>query len=274
MTAPARLIYGASYWDLLRSMEIAGISLRESSYAEGFQLPPHCHLRAGFHLVITGGYTEIAKSGREEYGPRNVAYLPATHEHRLDIAESGARCFCIELHPRYFARLPEEVVMPDQSLRLVEGSIPFLMSRIFQEFVRMDPFSPLAIESLAIETIVEFARAEGESIDPHPPLWLLRARELLHSRYDQSLGATEIAQEVGVHPGHLARAFRAHYRCTAGEYLRRVRIESACQSLIHSQKAIGDIALETGFADQSHFCRTFRRLTGSSPAQFRQAMRS
>jgi AraC family transcriptional regulator len=273
MNAPARLLYGQSYWDLLKSIDVSGISLRESSYEENMCLPSHAHLRAGFHLVVNGGYTEIAGGKRDQYSSRNVAFLPPGHEHRVDVETTGARCFCIELHPRWLARVPDDLSLPEQSKRLETGPIPLLMVRIYNEFLRMDPFSPLAIEALTLETMVAFGRNGTESIDRLPPLWLQKARDLLHSRYSESLGATEIASAVGVHPGHLTRAFRAHFRCTIGEYVRRIRIEAACQSLTRTRKGLAEIAFETGFADQSHFSRAFRLLTETSPAQYRQNMR-
>ena len=62
-----------------------------------------------------------------------------------------------------------------------------------------------------------------------------------------------------VHPVHLAQTFRKFYRCTIGDYVRSLRIEFACRQLAATKMPLSEIALLAGFADQSHFTRTFRK---------------
>jgi AraC family transcriptional regulator len=79
---------------------------------------------------------------------------------------------------------------------------------------------------------------------------------------------------VGVHPAHLARTFRAHYRSSIGAYARRLRIERAAHELAQGEASIAEISFRSGFFDQSHFSRVFRELTGLTPAAFRTAARA
>ena len=79
----------------------------------------------------------------------------------------------------------------------------------------------------------------------------------------------DVASEVGVHPSSLARAFQRHYRCTPGEFVRRLRVDLAGQRLAQSEVSLAAIARETGFSDQSHFSRTFKSVTGMTPGDFR-----
>jgi AraC family transcriptional regulator len=78
-----------------------------------------------------------------------------------------------------------------------------------------------------------------------------------------------LAVEVGVHPVHLSRAFRRAYKVNAGDYLHRRRIQQACRILRESTTPIAAIAEELGYTDQSHFSRTFRSITGKTPAKYR-----
>lgn len=56
-------------------------------------------------------------------------------------------------------------------------------------------------------------------------------------------------------------------------FLHSLRVETARQLLIHTDRAVGEIALETGYHDQSHFTRHFRRLTAMTPGHFRARFR-
>jgi AraC family transcriptional regulator len=139
----------------------------------------------------------------------------------------------------------------------------------------MDEFAPLAIQSLALELLTEASRrrARPSIKSRRAPRWLEQARELLHERFAETPSLAAVAATVAVHPVHLAREFRRWYGSTPGDYVRRLRIESACREIPRSDASLGEIAVAAGFYDQSHFCKTFKRFTGLTPAQFRAGFR-
>ena len=81
----------------------------------------------------------------------------------------------------------------------------------------------------------------------------------------------DLAASAGVHPDHLARAFRLRFGVPLGTYVRRLRLDWAAGQLSGGgDVAIVHIALNAGFADQSHFTRAFKRHTGLTPAEYRR----
>jgi AraC family transcriptional regulator len=99
---------------------------------------------------------------------------------------------------------------------------------------------------------------------------LRRVREALDDRYaERELRIADLAALAGVDPAHLARAFRAHCGTTAGAYLRETRVRRAAGALARSSAPLGQIALDAGFADQSHFTRVFRLAYGVTPQRWR-----
>jgi AraC family transcriptional regulator len=76
---------------------------------------------------------------------------------------------------------------------------------------------------------------------------------------------------VDVHPAHLARAFRQHFRVPLGSYVRRLRLDWAASRLADSAESLANVAVAAGFADQSHLTRAFKRHTGHTPGAYRQA---
>src|SRR5262249_41015038 len=117
--------------------------------------------------------------------------------------------------------------------------------------------------------LAQMARDSRGRLEHHRPRRLQQARDYLHAHFTQSLSLDAIAAAVCVHSAHLTRAFRQHHHCTPGEYVRHLRVDYACHLLSTSETPLSHIALQTGFADQSHFSRTFKTLTGMTPAQFR-----
>jgi AraC family transcriptional regulator len=145
-----------------------------------------------------------------------------------------------------------------------------LARRIAAELADPDEATPLAVEGLAFELLAVAARQAGPRHALHRPAWLLDARDLLHDGLAHTLRIADIAAAVGVHPIHLARAFRSSFGVSPAAYLRRARLERALAALADNRRSIAEIALDCGFSDQSHFTRVFRRHTGLTPARYRR----
>lgn len=135
----------------------------------------------------------------------------------------------------------------------------------------MDSASSLIIEGLTLEIMAGAARYSAKQGEQKIPYWLKQARDLIHARFNENLTLDRIASEVGVHPVHMATVFRQKYQSTVGEYIRRLRIEYACLELAQGKTPLGTIALDAGFANQAHFSKTFKRLTGFTPASYRNS---
>jgi AraC family transcriptional regulator len=86
---------------------------------------------------------------------------------------------------------------------------------------------------------------------------------------DLSLGG--IATAVGARPHRLARDFRDRTGVPLHQYVLGRRVERAAQLLRSSDTPIATIAIECGFADQSHLTTAFRRRVGATPAAYRRA---
>jgi AraC family transcriptional regulator len=75
------------------------------------------------------------------------------------------------------------------------------------------------------------------------------------------------------HPVHLARTFRRFLGAAPVEYLDRLRLERCTLALARSAVPVARVAAEAGYADQSHFCRRFRRAYGMAPSAYRALLR-
>src|SRR5690606_2821023 len=88
--------------------------------------------------------------------------------------------------------------------------------RLVPEIRSSDPLAHLVIES---ELVLMMSGAGGVRIgrERRVPTWLRRVRDILHAGFSERLDLGAIARSVDVTPWHLARAFRQHYSCSAGE---------------------------------------------------------
>jgi AraC family transcriptional regulator len=113
-------------------------------------------------------------------------------------------------------------------------------------------------------------RVDRKGTGPLSARRLALSAEYLSQHLTPAPRLADVAQVAGVHPMHLARLFRERFGYSMGEFVRRRRIAWACGQLAGSEATIAAIALAAGFADQAHFTRTFRRITGCTPSWYRQ----
>ncbi len=100
-----------------------------------------------------------------------------------------------------------------------------------------------------------------------------KIKHYLEDRYCENVTLNDLSSHSGLSPYHLIRVFRAETGLPPHVYLEQVRINRARQFLRHGIPII-DVAFRTGFADQAHFSRHFKRMTGVTPGQYRQTARS
>ena len=100
-----------------------------------------------------------------------------------------------------------------------------------------------------------------------------KVREYLDRNCARPLTIDRLARMAGLSTFHFIRAFRAAAGQTPHQYLRRRRIERACELLATTPVSVTDICDATGFQSLGSFSSLFRRLTGESPAQYRARRR-
>jgi AraC-like DNA-binding protein len=99
-----------------------------------------------------------------------------------------------------------------------------------------------------------------------------RVRDLLDARLVEGLRLDEVARRFGVHPTHVVRAFGRRHGLPPHRYLVGRRIDRARRLLLDGMPT-ADVALATGFADQSHLTRHFRGMLGTTPARYARSAR-
>jgi AraC family transcriptional regulator len=237
----------------------------------------HSHEEAHFVLVLSGLYVSTAVGAPAVASGPILVFNPAGTTHR-DTFEARAstvegRFLTLSVAaPVMEAAVSDHRNHPGGPRTLSDPDALRLAHRLASECASGTNGAALASESLALG-LVSAAIPPGESAARVPPRWLARARELLDDQCGQEVRIAELARAAGVHPVHLARVFRRFMGCTPGDYLRRRRLERAGVLLRETTRPLSELALNCGFADQSHFARAFKRHTGVTQGAFRRQAR-
>lgn len=106
------------------------------------------------------------------------------------------------------------------------------------------------------------------------PAWAQDLKEIIQDHIDTSLSLKEISKDLEISPSYLSREFSKYFdNLSFGDYLRKQRIEKAIELMEAPGYTLTEIAYLTGFSDQSHFTRIFKKNTGQNPSQYRKKLR-
>ena len=103
----------------------------------------------------------------------------------------------------------------------------------------------------------------------HPARHLLRARDLIDSRYFEELDVPRLAQAARLSPAHFSREFRRAFGETPHQYLLTRRLERAAELLRNTDYGVAEICFSVGLKSVGSFTTSFGRAYGRSPTAYR-----
>jgi AraC family transcriptional regulator, arabinose operon regulatory protein len=202
----------------------------------------------------------------------------------------------IELTPRHF------VIIPDHQLFHSRGHVPvphlWMTFNIARRFAPGQPV-PLLLRPTATElailgdirslfrprfhpshrqrlfhyslALLQFVLNRPEiRWQTRPPSALAEMVQHIERNYAAPLHVPDLARMANLSTGAFARAFRSYQGHPPARFLSLVRVREAAHRLVHSDATIDAIADQTGFPNRAYFSRVFKKITGDSPAHFRQ----
>jgi len=255
---------------ICRSERIGPLILSEIIHPAGSRIGWHFHEFAALAFTLQGSSTETFCNASFERTDPGLLIRPAGERHKDSFGNKGEKCFLIEVTGTWLCDVPRIGAILKDPAFYRRGPITLLAQRAYCEWGWNDAASAISIQALVCEILARIVRQEERRIaGTRPPVWLGRVKQRLDENFVETPNLSDLAAMGGVHPTHLARNFRRHYRITIGEYLRQRRVQSAMELLSRKTLSLTDVALESGFSSHSHLCTVFKRVTGMTPGEAR-----
>jgi AraC family transcriptional regulator len=228
---------------------------------------------AYFCYVLDGSLAETTAGRSVAYPTGKLLYFPIHHECVLDF-EQPARCLIIRIGQMLLGRFSAEAQELGEIVSIQDWEATWLVKRLQKEFVMRNPARELAIEAIILQLLALAARTRPDKLATRESFWLKKVRAFLDTQYLRDYRLSELATLAGVHRVHLVREFRKHYGVTIGQHIRRLRVEHACELLACTDLLLRDIATACRFVDQSHFSKQFKKISGFTPAEYRNLVKT
>ncbi|MCC5634303.1 AraC family transcriptional regulator [Nostoc sp. CHAB 5844] len=187
------------------------------------------------------------------------------------------------LEPTFIAQIAYESVNPDRVELLLTLKKPdpliaqiglALKSSLEQDGVGSRFYADSMATALSAHLLRYYSTRNHrfrEYDDGLPKIKLKQAIEYIQAHLGEDLSLSDIAHEVDMSQYYFCRLFKQSTGISPYQYLIRQRLEKAKHLLRQPEKTVTSIALDCGFANQSHFARYFQKYTGISPTQFRKS---
>jgi AraC-like DNA-binding protein len=115
----------------------------------------------------------------------------------------------------------------------------------------------------------EFQEATSRHRAEPGEIW--KARKFIKEHSADELSLSKVGKAANISRNHLSEKFKQVTGINFVDYVARTRFEKARDLLLNSNRRISEIAFAVGFQSLSQFNRVFKKLTGKSPTQFREA---
>jgi len=163
--------------------------------------------------------------------------------------------------------------IPDDQKLLEKGMMIYDALYSWAKHLQKEKHTQQPFENLLLEVFKKFIKtkqAKGKKI----PGWAIELKEMIQDHIDTSLSLKELSKDLDINPSYLSREFSKHFNnLSFGDYIRKQRIERAIELMGTPSYSLTDIAYLTGFSDQSHFTRIFRKHMGNSPSEYRKKLK-
>ncbi len=237
----------------------------------------------GLSKQIAPGMRSLdGKRSRERRGIGDIAIIPAGVTHSCSW-DTPAQFMVLAVEPTLLKQIGQDWVNPDQIEllpRFMSESDPFiqnLLVTLSQEAEMGGMGSHLLIDSLKTALAVHLLRNHcvtrpklTSDTNGLSQVMLTLVQEYINNHLHQDLKLDRIAAIAQLSPYHFLRLFKRSMGITPHQYILQCRLKQAKYLLQHSELSLVEIAIQTGFCDQSHLTRYFKRCMGVTPKQLLQ----
>lgn len=262
-----------------------GIAMESFNDVPACSIPEHEHPIHMLNFQTSGQtkceWTTEGRTRRAEHGPGSLYILPTGTRDRF--TRSAPTSHLVLVTAPYFlagaleetAHLGDVELIPNWNVR--DRHIASLMLALHADLEDESPAGPLYGESLAVALAHYLIRRYSvraprrlEYKGGMPTVRLNRVVDFMRQNYASETRLEELAHLAGMSPHYFCELFKKSTGLSPHQYSLRCRIDRAKIFLRSPQYTVSRVAKATGFADQSHFTKVFRRIVGVTPTQFRQ----
>ncbi|MFA6086697.1 chromate resistance protein ChrB domain-containing protein [Mucilaginibacter sp.] len=160
--------------------------------------------------------------------------------------------------------IPDDHELLDLGMKVYDGLYTWAKYLYEQKHIQ-EP-----VEYVLLEVFNKYLKQQGAKKSPE---WAKELKEMIQDQVDtnMSLSLRQVSEELEINPAYLSREFSKYFEnLSFGDYIRKMRIEKAMSMMETTNYSLTEIAYLTGFSDQSHFNRIFKKQMGMKASEYKK----
>lgn len=239
--------------------------------------PRHMHEEYSLAAILQGTEITNCRGGDHTARPGDLLLINAEEVHSNQSVGSEYRL--IKVRVKTFQRLAHDLGEPALTAPYFPELVvndPLLFRRLLSLHLKLEQsISALEQESAFLSTMSlvltrtnkDYRARRAGTKEGSEDVYVRRVRDYLRSHYAENVSLTQLSSLTNLSSYYLLRVFHNRAGFPPHEYQTQVRIAHA-RKLIRNGTPLSQAALETGFFDQSHLTRNFKRIVGVTPRQY------
>jgi AraC family transcriptional regulator len=249
--------------------DFPGMRVSRTTYPAGAGYGAHSHHEPHICLVVSGDFVESSERGEDAYAAQSVLIHGGAQPHS-NYFQKETTCFNVEFDPSWTKRFGVQLSNQPYSQLKHDIALIDIMTDMKRDCSAGAVFGDAIAMSYGLDALLRI----GACIAHRPSRerrWPAEAAARLRREYQKSIDLDALAAQFRLDRAHIARSFHNKMGKTLTAFLHEIRVHRALRMMTQTPSLpLAEIAVESGFADQAHFTRTFKRIMGTPPGAFRR----
>jgi AraC family transcriptional regulator len=217
-------------------------------------------------LILKGGSKEKRKKREIECVPGMLLLYPKQETHKNLNYKNNSKNLHIEFDDSWFKKFDIDTSSFEGQCLINNPLLKCGLMNTIAELHTLDNQTGIALEATLLAAISVLTVAEDNNDKPE---WVKKLYELLHDEAKTDWSLSELSYKINVHPVTISKYFPKYFKINIGDYIRMIKIEKSMPLLSKMSIPIEEVALKSGFVDNAHYTRVFKKHTGINPSYYR-----
>ncbi|MDE7423128.1 MAG: helix-turn-helix domain-containing protein [Lachnospiraceae bacterium] len=214
-------------------------------------------------MVLEGTVCLENQYGKATYQNNDIFFIPIGQVHALYISDKTTKVLSICIGTNLIQKYPRKETL--------DALLKYLNELVKQEIIKSNQWRILkkALSVILVEMYSELKVNTNNSTSKED---ISQIKALIIRKPEQELDIDYLSKQVHLSKYYMIRKFKSHVGLTPHRFLIQNRIRKA-QHLLQKGLQAADVAIESGFCDQSHFIKSFKKVAKVAPKEYVQSLK-
>ena len=246
-----------------KSIKTESFNISITKHSAQSEIPTHAHSKPYLCLLASGVYKEKSNTS-DIITTGDILYRTANYEHSNCFLNQDSVCLNIEIDNEIDFMSHNGFKLPSRESKHKSSLESYKVLFAVKHGLSNDLLNIYCYESML---------AHSGSLKNKGDLnWIKQVKEYINDNPLANISLQELSHLFGLHPNYIVRKFKDVTGMKLSDFLTKIRLEHSIIDLTQTEESLTNIALNSGFYDQSHFNRNFKKYFETTPKLFRKVI--